>query len=66
MPYLASGIYGADALSLQRECMMKSVAVGEFKAQFSSIMKELQEGHPITITYGKKRTKLDIIGFNQN
>jgi prevent-host-death family protein len=40
---------------------MKSVAVGEFKAQFSSIIKELQEGHPITITYGKKRTKLAVL-----
>jgi prevent-host-death family protein len=40
---------------------MKSVAVGEFKAQFSSIIKDLQEGHPITITYGKKRTKLAVL-----
>ena len=40
---------------------MKSVAVGEFKAQFSSIIKELQEGHPIAITYGKKRTKLAVL-----
>jgi len=40
---------------------MKSVAVGEFKAQFSSLIKELQEGHPITITYGKKRTKLAVL-----
>jgi len=40
---------------------MKSVAVGEFKAQFSSIIKELQEGHPITITYGKKRMKLAVL-----
>ena len=40
---------------------MKSVAVGEFKAQFSSVIKELQEGHPITITYGKKRTKLAVL-----
>ena len=40
---------------------MKSVAVGEFKAQFSSVIKELQEGQPITITYGKKRTKLAVL-----
>ena len=40
---------------------MKSIAVGEFKAQFSSIIKELQEGHPIAITYGKKRTKLAVL-----
>ena len=40
---------------------MKSIAVGEFKAQFSSVIKELQEGQPITITYGKKRTKLAVL-----
>ena len=40
---------------------MKSIAVGEFKALFSSVIKELQEGHPITITYGKKRTKLAVL-----
>ena len=40
---------------------MKSIAVGEFKAMFSSVIKELQEGHPITITYGKKRTKLAVL-----
>jgi prevent-host-death family protein len=40
---------------------MKSIAVGEFKAQFSSVIKELQEGHPIAITYGKKRTKLAVL-----
>jgi prevent-host-death family protein len=40
---------------------MKSIAVGEFKAQFSSVIKEVQEGHPIAITYGKKRTKLAVL-----
>ena len=25
------------------------------------MIKELQEGHPITITYGKKRTKLAVL-----
>jgi prevent-host-death family protein len=40
---------------------VKSIAVGEFKAQFSSVIKELQEGHPIAITYGKKRTKLAVL-----
>ena len=40
---------------------MKSIAVGEFKALFSSVIKELQGGHPITITYGKKRTKLAVL-----
>ena len=40
---------------------MRRIAVGEFKAQFSSVIKELQEGHPIAITYGKKRTKLAVL-----
>ena len=40
---------------------MKSIAVGAFKAQFSSVLKEVQEGHPIAITYGKKRTKLAVL-----
>ena len=40
---------------------MKNIAVGEFKALFASVIKELQEGHPITITYGKKRAKLAVL-----
>jgi prevent-host-death family protein len=40
---------------------MKSIGIGEFKAQFSSVIKEVQEGHPIAITYGKKRTKLAVL-----
>ena len=40
---------------------MKSIAVGAFKAQFSAVIKELQAGHPIAITYGKKRTKLAVL-----
>ena len=40
---------------------MKSIAVGAFKTQFSAVIKELPEGHPIAITYGKKRTKLAVL-----
>lgn len=40
---------------------MKSIAVGAFKAQFSSVIKDLQEGRPIAITYGKKRMKLAVL-----
>ena len=40
---------------------MKSIAVGEFKARFASLIKELQDGEPIAITYGKKRTKLAVL-----
>ena len=40
---------------------MKSFAVGEFKAHFSAVLKEVQEGHPIAITYGQKRTTLAVL-----
>lgn len=40
---------------------MKSLAVGEFKSQFSAVLKEIQEGHPVAITYGRKRTKLAVL-----
>ncbi len=40
---------------------MKSLTVGEFKAQFSDVLKEVQAGQPIAITYGKKRTKLAVL-----
>ncbi len=40
---------------------MKSLTVGEFKAQFSEVLKGLQAGEPIAITYGKKRTKLAVL-----
>lgn len=40
---------------------MKSLAVGEFKAQLSAVLKEVQEGHPVAITYGQKRTTLAVL-----
>jgi prevent-host-death family protein len=40
---------------------MKSLTVGEFKAQFSAVLKEAQEGRPVAITYGQKRTPLAVL-----
>jgi prevent-host-death family protein len=40
---------------------MKSLPVGEFKAKFSSVIKEVQDGKPVTITYGKKKEKLAVV-----
>ncbi|MDA0836235.1 MAG: type II toxin-antitoxin system Phd/YefM family antitoxin [Planctomycetota bacterium] len=40
---------------------MKSLPVGEFKANFSSVIKEVQGGEPVTITYGKKKDKLAVL-----
>ena len=34
---------------------MKTMTVGEFKAQFSEVLKEVAKGKKIAITYGKKR-----------
>lgn len=40
---------------------MKSLTVGEFKTLFSAVLKDVQAGHPVAITYGKKRTKLAVL-----
>jgi prevent-host-death family protein len=40
---------------------MKSFTVGEFKALFAAVLKEVQAGHPIAITYGKKRETLAVL-----
>jgi prevent-host-death family protein len=40
---------------------MKSYTVGEFKALFAAVLKEVQAGHPIVITYGKKRETLAVL-----
>ncbi|MEE9148410.1 MAG: type II toxin-antitoxin system Phd/YefM family antitoxin [Candidatus Tectomicrobia bacterium] len=40
---------------------MKSLTVGEFKAQFADVLKDIQDGHSIAITYGKKRTTLAVL-----
>ncbi len=40
---------------------MKTLTVGAFKARFSDVLKDVQAGQPIAITYGKKRTKLAVL-----
>lgn len=34
---------------------MKSLAVGEFKAHFSEVLEDVQNGETIEIVYGKKK-----------
>ncbi|KAA0992510.1 type II toxin-antitoxin system Phd/YefM family antitoxin [Dyadobacter aurulentus] len=34
---------------------MKTMSVGEFKAQFSKVLKEVEQGEKIGITFGKKK-----------
>lgn len=40
---------------------MKTLPVGEFKAQFSSVLKDVENGQSVAITYGKKRAKLAVL-----
>lgn len=35
---------------------MKSLPVGEFKAQFSEVLEQVKQGETIEIVYGKKKT----------
>ena len=37
---------------------MDSLSVGEFKAKFSEVVKALQKGEEIVITYGKRKEKI--------
>lgn len=46
--------------------VMKTLQVGELKAQFSKIIEEVKNGEEVTISYGKKHEKVAvIIPFNQ-
>jgi len=40
---------------------MKTLAVGELKANFSSVLDEVRHGHSIAIGYGKRKEKLAVI-----
>lgn len=40
---------------------MKTLAVGELKANFSSVLDEVKSGHPVAVGYGKRKTKLAVI-----
>lgn len=40
---------------------MDTMTVGEFKAKFSEVVKALNLGHEVAITYGKKRKKIAVV-----
>lgn len=40
---------------------MKTLTVGEFKANFSEVLAALQKGETFTVSYGKKRKKVAVI-----
>jgi len=40
---------------------MKSLSVGEFKAQLSDLLEEVQQGETIEVVYGKKRTPVALL-----
>lgn len=40
---------------------MQTLQVGDFKAQFSKVLKELQKGEEFVISYGKKKEKVAVL-----
>ena len=40
---------------------MKTLAIGEFKTHFSSVLADLKTGHAVTVTQGKSRTKVAVL-----
>ncbi len=45
---------------------MKTMSVGEFKSQFSDVLKLIEKGDSIAITYGKqKKTKAILSPFKE-
>jgi antitoxin (DNA-binding transcriptional repressor) of toxin-antitoxin stability system len=41
--------------------IMKTIQVGELKTNFSSLLKEIQLGNEIVISFGRKKEKIAII-----
>ena len=39
---------------------MKTMTIGEFKTQFSDVVKEVKAGRKIAVTYGKKK---EVVGY---
>ena len=39
---------------------MKTMTVGEFKAQFSSVIEQVKKGEEIAVTFGKKK---EVVGY---
>lgn len=40
---------------------MKTLQVGEFKAKFSEVLKEVVKGNPVAIEYGRKKERVAVI-----
>lgn len=40
---------------------MKTLGVGELKADFSSVLDEVCHGHPVAIGYGRQKKRLAVI-----
>jgi hypothetical protein len=40
---------------------MKTLAIGEFKTHFSSVLADIRSGRPVAVAYGKSRRKLAIL-----
>ena len=40
---------------------MKTMAVGELKAQFSAVLAELKDGHPVAVGFGKSKRKVAVL-----
>lgn len=40
---------------------MKTIAVAELKANFSTFLKELEEGQEIVVSFGRKKEKLAVL-----
>lgn len=45
---------------------MKTLTVGELKARFADVLKEVEGGHTIAVSYGRRRRKVAaIIPYDQ-
>lgn len=40
---------------------MKTLPVGDFKAQFSEVIEQIKKGEEIAISYGKKKEKIAVL-----
>jgi antitoxin (DNA-binding transcriptional repressor) of toxin-antitoxin stability system len=40
---------------------MKTLGVGEFKAQLSAVLAEMKDGHPVAVEFGKSKRKVAVL-----
>jgi prevent-host-death family protein len=40
---------------------MRTLPVGELKANFSSVLDEVRKGHPVAVSFGRRKKKLAVI-----